>query len=210
MNLRRVWAVVAASVRMFLRDRPAFFFTFAFPIMFMVLFGLIFGAGGTSRPTVDIVGNGPLRQALERSDAIKLKPQPDEAHALEARARRRRAGGRSCCAASSARLVYSATSQVEAPIVIGVVRGIVDGFNLRAVDATAGVRLSSARVEAQSLDYVDLLVPGPAGDGDRAERGLRRGVLDRRVAPEGHAAPPAADAAAARTSSRPRASSSTS
>ncbi len=61
---------------------------------------------------------------------------------------------------TTARLVYSATSQVEAPIVIGVVRGIVDGFNLRAVDATPAVRLSSARVEAQSLDYVDLLVPG--------------------------------------------------
>ena len=43
---------------------------------------------------------------------------------------------------------------------IGVVRGIVDGFNLRAAHATPAVRLSSQRVEAQSLDYVDLLVPG--------------------------------------------------
>ena len=68
---------------MFLRDRPAFFFTFAFPIMFMVLFGLIFGAGGGSRPTVDVVGNGPLRPALAHSDAIKLKAQPDAARALK-------------------------------------------------------------------------------------------------------------------------------
>ena len=66
MNVRRVWAVVGASVRMFGRDRPAFFFTFAFPIMFMVLFGLIFGARRHSRPTVDVVGTGPLRQALEQ------------------------------------------------------------------------------------------------------------------------------------------------
>ena len=72
-----------ASLRMFGRDRPAFFFTFAFPIMFMVLFGLIFGGGGSSRPTVDIVGSGPLRQALERSDALKVKQQPDEAQALK-------------------------------------------------------------------------------------------------------------------------------
>ena len=43
---------------------------------------------------------------------------------------------------------------------IGVVRGIVDGFNLRAANAKPAVRLSSQRVEAQSLDYVDLLVPG--------------------------------------------------
>jgi ABC-2 type transport system permease protein len=158
-NLFRVRAVVGASVRMFLRDRPAFFFTFAFPIMFMVLFGLIFGAGGTSRPTVDIVGTGPVRQALEQSDAIKLKAQPDEAHALE----RVRDGDEPAAVLLSggrARVVYSATSQDEAPIVLGVVRGVVDGYNLRAANATPTVRLASARVEAQSVDYVDLLVPG--------------------------------------------------
>jgi ABC-2 type transport system permease protein len=158
-NPHRVWAVVAASVRMFLRDRPAFFFTFAFPIMFMVLFGLIFGAGGSSKPTVDIVGSGPLRQALERSDALKLKAQPDEAHALK----RVRDGDEPAAVLLSdgrARLVYSATSLVEAPVVISVVRGVVDGFNLRAANVTPTVRLASERVEAQSLDYVDLLVPG--------------------------------------------------
>ena len=101
MNARRVWAVVAASVRMFGRDRPAFFFTFAFPIMFMVLFGLIFSGGGTSRPTVDIVGNGPLRQALERSDAIKLKHAAGRGARAEARTRRRRAGGHPARAAAA-------------------------------------------------------------------------------------------------------------
>ena len=85
MNVRRVGAVVAASVRMFRRDRPATFFTFAFPIMFIVLFGLIFGGSGTSRPTVNVVGSGPLRQALERSDAVKVKVQPDEARGAPAR-----------------------------------------------------------------------------------------------------------------------------
>jgi ABC-2 type transport system permease protein len=144
---------------MFLRDRPAFFFTFAFPIMFMVLFGLIFGAGGTSRPTVDIVGTGPVRKALEQSDAIKLKTQPDEAHALK-RVRDGDEPAAVLLGGSKARVVYSATSQVEAPIVLGVVRGIVDGYNLRIANAKPAVRLEAARVEAQSLDYVDLLVPG--------------------------------------------------
>ena len=43
---------------------------------------------------------------------------------------------------------------------IGIVRGVVDGFNLRAANAQPTVELVAARVEAQSLDYVDLLVPG--------------------------------------------------
>jgi ABC-2 type transport system permease protein len=159
MNLRRVFAVLAASIKMFGRDRPAFFFTFAFPIMFMVLFGLIFSGSGSSRPTVDVTGSGPLRQVLEHSDALKVKHQPDEAHALK-RVRNGDEPAAVLLRGGSARLVYSATSQVEAPIVIGVVRGIVDGFNLRAANAKPAVALRSERVEAQSLDYVDLLVPG--------------------------------------------------
>jgi ABC-2 type transport system permease protein len=159
MNLRRVGAVLAASIKMFGRDRPAFFFTFAFPIMFMVLFGLIFSGSESSRPTVDIAGSGPLRQVLERSDAIEVKQQPDAAHALK-RVRNGDEAAAVLLDGASARLVYSATSQVEAPIVIGVVRGIVDGFNLRAAHAKTTVALRSERVEAQSLDYVDLLVPG--------------------------------------------------
>jgi ABC-2 type transport system permease protein len=127
--------------------------------MFIVLFGLIFGAAGSSRPTVDIVGTGPLRQALEQADALKLKVQPDEATALK----RVRDGDEPAAVlmrGRNARIVYAASSQVEAPIVIGVVRGVVDGYNLRAADVRPAVRLSSARVEAQSLGYVDLLVPG--------------------------------------------------
>jgi ABC-2 type transport system permease protein len=158
-NLRRVAAVVDASLRMFRRDRPAFFFTFAFPIMFMVLFGLIFGAGGASRSTVDIVGSGPMRTALERSRAIKVKVQPSEAQALK----RVRDGDEPAAVlmhGKSARLFYARTSQVEAPIVIGIVRGIVDDFNLRAAHAKPTVRMVAEPVEAQSLDYVDLLVPG--------------------------------------------------
>jgi ABC-2 type transport system permease protein len=159
MNVRRIGAVVGASLRMFRRDRPAFFFTFAFPIMFMVLFGLIFGAGGARRPTIDVAGTGPLRIALERSNALKLKAQPDEAHALK-RVRNGDEPAAVLVHGTNARLVYAKTSQAEAPIVIGIVRGIVDDFNLRAVHARPAAGLVAEPVEAQSLTYVDLLVPG--------------------------------------------------
>jgi ABC-2 type transport system permease protein len=159
MNVRRIAAVVGASLRMFLRDRPAFFFTFAFPIMFIVLFGLIFGGSGASRPSVDIVGTGPVRQALERSGAVDLTSQPDEARALK-RVRDGDAPAAVILNGKEARLIYSKTSDVEAPIVIGIVRGVVDDFNLRAVHAQPTMSFVSEPVEAESLDYVDLLVPG--------------------------------------------------
>ena len=37
-----------ANIRSFVRDRAALFWTFAFPLIFVVLFGLIFQGGSTS------------------------------------------------------------------------------------------------------------------------------------------------------------------
>ena len=159
MSVRRVGAVVGASVRMFGRDRPAFFFTFAFPIMFMVLFGLIFGAGGTSRPTVDVVGNGPAAPGARASRRVKLKVQPDEARALK----RVRDGDEPAA-------VLLARRQ-RAPRLLGDLAGRgADRDRRRARHRRrlqparrarqADGRLATERVEAQSLDYVDLLVPG--------------------------------------------------
>jgi len=72
-NVHRVSAVVRASVRMFLRDRPAFFFTFAFPIMFMVLFGLIFVAAIMIDVAFKPVGGQLMRLIGEgSSDATEL------------------------------------------------------------------------------------------------------------------------------------------
>ena len=158
MNVRRIGAVRRASLRMFGRDRPAFFFTFAFPIMFMVLFGLIFGGGGTSRPTVDVAGTGPCGRRSSSSDAIKLKAQPDEAHALK----------RVATATSPRRVLVR---RQRAPGLLGDLAGRgADRDRRRARHRRrlqppgrarqAGRRLTLEPVEAQSLDYVDLLVPG--------------------------------------------------
>ena len=53
-------AMTIASMKMIVRDRTALFFSLAFPIVFMTLFGLIFGNAGSSRPDLDVVGTGPL------------------------------------------------------------------------------------------------------------------------------------------------------
>ena len=61
----------------------ALFFSLAFPIVFMTLFGLIFGNAGSSRPELDVVGTGPLVTALQQSKAVKLHVRPDEKTALK-------------------------------------------------------------------------------------------------------------------------------
>ena len=42
-GIRAMWAIAWTDVRLLLRDRAAAFFTFVFPIVFAIFFGLVFG-----------------------------------------------------------------------------------------------------------------------------------------------------------------------
>jgi ABC-2 type transport system permease protein len=77
-----------ANIKSFVRDRAALFWTIAFPIMFVVLFGTLFG--GSTAPDyrigwVDLDGSrasADLQSAFASTKVLSLKPQPDEATAL--------------------------------------------------------------------------------------------------------------------------------
>src|SRR5258708_37012671 len=54
-----VLSVYRASIKEFVRDRAALFWTFAFPVIFIVLFGLIFsGSSSPSYPVGLVNDNG--------------------------------------------------------------------------------------------------------------------------------------------------------
>ena len=50
--MRPLLALTRANIRSFMRDRAALFWTIAFPVLFVVLFGSIFSGGGTSTFTI--------------------------------------------------------------------------------------------------------------------------------------------------------------
>ena len=50
--MRALLALTAANIRSYVRDRAALFWTMAFPLVFIVLFGLIFSAGSSTRLTL--------------------------------------------------------------------------------------------------------------------------------------------------------------
>jgi ABC-2 type transport system permease protein len=78
-----------ANIKSFVRDRAALFWTIAFPIMFVVLFGTLFG--GSTAPDyrvgwVDLDGTPAtvdLQSAFASTKVLSLKPQPDQATALD-------------------------------------------------------------------------------------------------------------------------------
>src|ERR1700752_2229782 len=44
--MRALWALTVANIRSYMRDRAALFWTLAFPLIFIFLFGFIFEGGG--------------------------------------------------------------------------------------------------------------------------------------------------------------------
>ena len=50
--MQALLALTRANIRSYTRDRAALFWTLAFPLVFIVLFGLIFQGSGTTRLTI--------------------------------------------------------------------------------------------------------------------------------------------------------------
>ena len=50
--MQALLALTRANIRSYTRDRAAVFWTLAFPLVFIVLFGLIFQGSGTTRLTI--------------------------------------------------------------------------------------------------------------------------------------------------------------
>jgi ABC-2 type transport system permease protein len=159
MSGRRVLAMTVASLKMIVRDRTALFFSLAFPIVFMTLFGLIFGNAGSSRPDLDVVGGGPLVTALQQSKAVKLHMRPDEQTALK-RVHDGDETGALIVKGGKAHLYYQASSTVQGPILQAVVQGVADTMNIRATGRPPLVSVTSSSIEDRGLSYIDYLVPG--------------------------------------------------
>jgi ABC-2 type transport system permease protein len=148
-----------ASAKMLVRDRTALFFSLAFPIVFMALFGLIFGGAGSSKPSLNVVGSGPLVRALEQGDTVKLHVRSTAAQAIK-RVKDGDETGALISTGGTAHLYYEQSSTVEGPILRQIVLGTATALELRSAHAQPIVRLTASKVEDRGLDYIDYLVPG--------------------------------------------------
>ena len=162
MSLRRIYAMTVASLKMIVRDRTALFFSLLFPIVFMTLFGLIFGNAGSSKPDLDVVGTGPLVSALQRSDAVKLHVQADARTAIK-RVHDGDETGALVLSGKTAQLYYQASSTVQGPILLEIVQGVASALNIRASGSPPLVTVHASKVEDRDLSYIDYLVPGLLG-----------------------------------------------
>jgi len=154
----RVWASTVANGRMFVRDRATLFFALLLPILFMVIFGLIFGNSGNTKLDIGVAGSGPMAQALERTPALNV--HPGSAQAVAQRVRNGRYQGAVVVDGRRATLYYSNTYPAQAAMLRGVVQGVADAVNLSVAREPRAVAVQPVSVDSSALRYIDFLVPG--------------------------------------------------
>lgn len=152
----------------FKRDRTALFFTVLFPLMFLVIFGGIFGHQTTAKVEVLEVGKAPVLEAAvahggkQVANVMKVTKTSDRAEAL------RKVEKGDADAAVEQRgdqliVHYSAADQVKAGTVQGLMNSIVQAANQAASGKPPAYKLSSRQVEDDSLKAIQFFTPSLLG-----------------------------------------------
>jgi ABC-2 type transport system permease protein len=152
----------------YVRDRTSTFFTLLFPLMFLLIFGLLLRDTGASKSEVIQVGpvgvldsiTGDGREAVER--VLEIERSDDLDAALE---RVRDGDVDAAVEQQGSRVIvhYSVADQVSAGTVQAIMREIVNGANLAASPTPPRYTIDAQQVEDTSLKPIQYLTPGLLG-----------------------------------------------
>ena len=172
-------SLTVANVKSLVRDRAALFWTIFFPIMFVFLFGWIFGGSGDAKISVGLVdldgtpASSGLRQALASVpllslhdgslDSEKAAMQHGEVSAvivvpagLQDALVQARAGNKPSIAIQ---LFGDPSQNQTTQVVQGAVAQVANGFNLEAQGGSAILTVSQLTLQSTNISSVAYLVP---------------------------------------------------
>jgi len=152
----------------FVRDRTAMFFTILFPLMFLVIFGLLFRDAGGSRAEIIQVGSVPVLDQLPAEARAQLDQvlEIEKSDDIDAALDEVRAGNVDAAVEQRGSVVvvhYSAADQVSAGTAQAILREVVQAANLAANPTPPRFTLEAQQVEDESLKPIQYLTPGLLG-----------------------------------------------
>jgi ABC-2 type transport system permease protein len=168
LSLKGLRSLSRAMALGFVRDRTAMFFTILFPLMFLVIFGLLFRDAGGSRAEIIQVGPVSVLDAMPAEARAQLDQvlEIEQSNDLDAALDAVRAGNVDAVVEQQgSRLVvhYSAADQVSAGTVQAIMREVVQGANLAASPTPPRFTFEARQVEDESLKPIQYLTPGLLG-----------------------------------------------
>jgi ABC-2 type transport system permease protein len=178
--MRSLWLLTVANMKSFLRDRAALFWTLAFPLIFVVLFGSIF-SGGQGRRDIGWadLDASPASAQLRGIFAAAPNVALTDGSETDLRARMRGGGmsaivvvpkgyGDAVAAGRSADagklVVYTdPTQQAQAAGVLQLVQGVLAGVNQSISGQPPVVSFEARTIQTQNLSFISYLVPSILG-----------------------------------------------
>lgn len=161
-------ALSLAIVRGFVRDKASVFFALIFPLMFLVLFGGLFGDQTQSKVEMVQVGDVALldempegaRTAFDETFDVE---RSDDLDAAIAKVRKGDADVAIEMTGDTVVAHYTQTDQVKAAVTQGALQAFVDGTNVALSGQPPRFALETERVEDDSLSTIQFVTPGLLG-----------------------------------------------
>ena len=167
--------LLLSDLRQFLRDKTALFFTIAFPIIFIFLFGWIFSGSGDINYGIGLINNddSPVGEGISQMlgeipifemSQGELDAKLDELRNGDIRAVIVIPAGleESIAAGQTAdiKLYYDPTQTTSTQIILPVLRQAIDEVNRQLTQQPLLLQLSEESIQAYGLRDIDYLVPG--------------------------------------------------
>jgi len=167
--MKTLLILTVANVKSLVRDRAALFWTIFFPVMFVFLFGWIFGGSGSSKISVGFVdqdgttASAGVKQAFVEVTLLNLQvgSLDDEKAAMQhgdvSAVIVIPKGLQTAVAAKSPVAIQLYTDPAKsqtAQVVQGAVAQIANGFNLQLAGGTALVTVSSLTLQSTNISNV--------------------------------------------------------
>lgn len=167
-----------ASMKEFMRDRMAIFWTLGFPVMFILIFGVVFSGGDDIAFPVALVNldDGPIGSELvsaftsiesfevaegERAEMASLL---EEGHLrLVVVIPEDFSSNVSLGETTAIEVIYDPTNQTSAQIVLAIVRELVNAFEREISQRPLLMSISTTSVTSDRLRQIDFMVPGILG-----------------------------------------------
>lgn len=167
--------LIIANFKQFLRDKTAVFFTFAFPLIFIFLFGMVFGGSNDVNYNIKLVvdDESHISQGLTEAFASvpiftvsegELDPSLDqlrEGNLTAVIVIPENIDSTVGTGETASLTIYHDPSQTQtSQVILPVVRQIIDQFNRELTQSPVLIDLAEESILSESFRFIDFFVPG--------------------------------------------------
>ena len=167
--------LVVANFKQFFRDKTAVFFTFAFPLIFIGIFGLVFGGEEVVNYNIGLVNNDNSAVGEGISQALKEIPIFEVSEGeLSGKLTELENGDIRAVIAVPANLTanigsgesaditvyYDPSQTASAQIILPILRQVVNEINRQLTQQPVLLTLAEESILSQNLRFIDFFVPG--------------------------------------------------